>query len=159
MNNALRRDDFPFWPLLRFWCVLQVGVEYFKRSTTLTLYVVILVVVTVVVRLVPSTCPRRAPKVDRVCFFGAPRAIRICPVMIITFVRIMQGQDNPVGTMQAVSIVLPIIGARMLMIMGLWVGMMTIPNCGYVKSGNLLFEIFCSFDNSNSSAPVQCKSY
>ena len=47
---------------------------------------------------------------DHVCYFGEPRAIRICPVMIITFVRIMPGQDNPVGPLQTVSIVLQIIG-------------------------------------------------
>ena len=79
-----------------------------------------------------------APKVDRVWNFGEPRADRICPVIMVTYVRIMPSQEHYVETMQTASIVLQVIGATILIIMQ--------------KLRNALIII-------GDSAPVQCKSY
>ena len=45
---------------------------------------------------------------DRVCFFGAPRAMNICPVMIITCVRRMPNKEKHVGRRPTGSIVWPV---------------------------------------------------
>ena len=61
-------------------------------------------------------------------------------MMIITFVRIMPGPDNPVGTMQTVSIVLPIIIA-VLIIRMMMISMTNIRSATLICSADMIFII------------------
>ena len=76
--------------------------------------------------------------------FGEPRADRICSVIMITFVRIMPGPENYVGSLQTVSIVLQVIGAM------LWILVLMLMMSISYRNALIIF---------GDSGPVQNKTY